>query len=99
VNDLSALIEQMKKQQEAQQLGLQQQAAGQLAGAGIAGGTQLVGGLFAQKAAEGIRERERQMQKNEQESKLKAETAAQTAQEQQDAFTRLMGSMRSALVR
>jgi hypothetical protein len=99
VDDLEFLVEQLRAQREDDNIAADKLASGQLAGAGIMGGTQLLGGLYAQKAAEGIQARERTMKMNELTAKTKGQVAEQSAQEQQDAFTRLMGSMRSALVR
>lgn len=95
---MAKLIEQMKQSGAPEAEVEQKKASNGLAAAGIQAGGQLLGDLLSQAAMQ---------QRAEQQAKLEAaEKAAETqssglraaSQAQQDAFTRLMGSMRSALV-
>lgn len=98
-NALAKLLDQMRADKvEAKDLQDKKDTA-TLQGAGIQAGASLLGGLLAQQAqAQQARQQaELETGKSVAETQVKAMQTA--AQAQQDAFTRLMGSMRSAMVR
>jgi hypothetical protein len=98
INTIAKLIEQMKQSKAPEAEIDQKKASNGLASAGIQAGGQLLGDLFAQSAAAQRAKAQAQLEAAQTGAQAQAKGLQSASQAQQDAFTRLMGSMRSALV-
>lgn len=94
--DMSALAKLFAKQPP--QAG-QPSTGAVLGAAGIQAGTQLLGGLLAQRAQEQMQARQIEAQAAQQQTASEAESLVKAQQQQQDALGRLMASYRSALIK
>lgn len=94
---LAALVEQMKADKVGAQKAQEAKDMSTLQGAGIQAGAQLVGGLMANAAAAERAKKEAMLESGKTVAETQAKGAATAGQAQQEAFARLMGSMRSAL--
>jgi hypothetical protein len=94
---LAALIEQMKADKNAAAKTQEAKDTGAVQGAGIQAAAQLVGGLMSNAAAAERAKKEAMLESNKTVAETQAKGAAVAGQAQQEAFARLMGSMRSAL--
>lgn len=98
INTMAKLIEQMKQEKAPAADIEQKKASNGLASAGIQAGGQLLGDLFAQAAAQQRAKAQAQLEAAQAGAQTQVKGLQSASQAQQDAFTRLMGSMRSALV-
>jgi hypothetical protein len=98
INTMAKLIEQMKQEKAPAADIEQKKASNGLASAGIQAGGQLLGDLFAQAAAQQRAKAQAQLEAAQAGAETQVKGLQSASQAQQDAFTRLMGSMRSALV-
>lgn len=95
---IAKFVEEMKKDKELAAVTQKQKESNDVGSASIQAAGQLIGDLFAQSSAAQRAKAQAQLDA----AKIGAETQVaglrQSSKDQQDAFTRLMGSMRSALV-
>lgn len=98
-NALAKLLEQMRADKAQAKEVQDKKDVASLQGAGIQAGASLLGGLLAQQAQaqQAGQQAELETKKSVAETQTKGMQTA--AQAQQDAFTRLMGSMRSAMTK
>jgi hypothetical protein len=99
-NNLAKMLEKFRQEDKtnAQEAEAKKEAA-TLQGAGIQAGTSLLGGLLAQQAQAQQARQQAELETGKAVAETQAKGMQTAAQAQQDAFTRLMGSMRSAMVR
>lgn len=98
-NALAKLLDQMRADKaEAKDLQDKKDTAS-LQGAGIQAGASLLGGLLAQQAQAQQAKQQAELETGKSVAETQAKGMQTAAQAQQDAFTKLMGSMRSAMVR
>ena len=98
INTIAKLIEQMKQSKAPEAEIDQKKASNGLASAGIQAGGQLLGDLFAQSAAAQRAKAQAQLEAAQIGAQAQSKGLQAASEAQQNAFTRLMGSMRSALV-
>lgn len=99
-NNLAKMLEKFRQQDKknAQEAEAKKEAA-TLQGAGIQAGASLLGGLLAQQAQAQQARQQAELETGKSVAETQVKGMQTAAQAQQDAFTRLMGSMRSAMVR
>ena len=99
-NNLAKMLEKFRQEDKtnAQEAEAKKEAA-TLQGAGIQAGASLLGGLLAQQAQAQQARQQAELETGKAVAETQAKGMQTAAQAQQDAFTRLMGSMRSAMVR
>lgn len=97
-NQLAKLLEQMRQDKAAAQEMQQKKDTATLQGAGIQAAGTLAASLLAQKAAQERAKKEAELETNKAVADIQSKGQAETSKAQQDAFTRLMGNFRSALV-
>lgn len=99
-NNLAKMLEKFRQEDKAnaQEAEAKKEAA-TLQGAGIQAGASLLGGLLAQQAQAQQARQQAELETGKSVAETQVKGMQTAAQAQQDAFTRLMGSMRSAMVR
>lgn len=100
--DIGSIVEALKKQSEQEKLdqltASKEAASKQLQSAGIQAGAQLLGGLMSQSAAAQRQKQQAELEAQKTTAEVQSKGLQEASRAQQDAFTKLMGSMRSALV-
>jgi hypothetical protein len=98
-NALAKLLEQMRADKEQAKAMQEKKDTASLQGAGIQAGATLLGGLLAQKAQAEMAQKQSELESNKAVAETSAKGAQTAAQAQQDAFTKLLGSMRAGMVK
>lgn len=98
INTMAKLIEQMKQSGAPEAEVEQKKASNGLAAAGVQAGGQLLGDLLSQAAMQQRAEQQAKLEAAKTATEVQAKGLQAASDAQQNAFTKLMGSMRSALV-